>query len=373
MTLATEPAYELTSDSQRLLQRYVEAVGEPLEDTEAQWLMTHWTEGPTLLVLHPYYQSFRAEQRPAFVVLDKDRDGILSKAEIDDAAESFRRCDANRDEIVDVLEIAKAADALRDATKTHEPSGPLLWLLPDLVGVSDEDPVLYQSIATLDTNQNGKIEASEIDAFSQQSPDVRVRLAFDSASTGSSKLHLVGVNEEWNIAVDADPRGEGVNLSIGSLTIHLSAIQSASSPSLWGQVSIGAVVDGYPLLPELDPNGDGRFTIRELRTLTQQLKALVRNADHSLSLDECSSPIRVCIGLGAIVHEELANLRSTQPTTPVETIIGPQWFVRMDRNQDGDLTRDEFPGTDEQFAALDADGDLLISASEANEFDKQAD
>jgi hypothetical protein len=370
---ATEPAYELASDSQTLLKRYAAAVGETLGDAEAQWLMTHWTEGPTLLVLHPYYQSFRAEQRPAFVVLDKDRDGIVSKAEIDEAAESFRRCDANRDEIVDALEIAKAADGLRDATETHEPSGPLFWLLPDLVGVTDEDPVIYQSIATLDTNQNGKIEATEIDTFSNQSPEIRLRVAFDAGDAGSSKLHVIGLNESLNIVANAAQQSEGVNLSIGSLTIHLSAIQSASSPSPSGQVSIGAVVDGYPLLPELDPNGDGRFTIREMRTLTDELKALDRNTDQSLSLEECGSPIRVCIGLGAIVHEELANLRSAQPAAPVETIVGPQWFVRMDRNQDGDLTRGEFPGMDEQFVALDADGDALISASEANEFDKRTD
>ena len=37
----------------------------------------------------------------------------------------------------------------------------------------------------------------------------------------------------------------------------------------------------------------------------------------------------------------------------------------MDRNQDGDLSRREFLGTREQFAQLDADSDVLISAGEA--------
>ena len=31
------------------------------------------------------------------------------------------------------------------------------------------------------------------------------------------------------------------------------------------QISIGAVNDGYPMLPDLDPNDDGRLTVRELR------------------------------------------------------------------------------------------------------------
>jgi hypothetical protein len=43
----------------------------------------------------------------------------------------------------------------------------------------------------------------------------------------------------------------------------------------------------------------------------------------------------------------------------------------MDRNKDNDLTRGEFPGTDDQFAAIDADGDELISADEALAFDRK--
>ena len=37
----------------------------------------------------------------------------------------------------------------------------------------------------------------------------------------------------------------------------------------------------------------------------------------------------------------------------------------MDRNGDGDVSRREFLGTDEEFRRLDRDGDGLISAEEA--------
>jgi hypothetical protein len=43
----------------------------------------------------------------------------------------------------------------------------------------------------------------------------------------------------------------------------------------------------------------------------------------------------------------------------------------MDRNQDGDVSRDEFLGTDAEFAAYDADGDGLISSSEAEIGDRK--
>jgi hypothetical protein len=37
----------------------------------------------------------------------------------------------------------------------------------------------------------------------------------------------------------------------------------------------------------------------------------------------------------------------------------------MDRNQDGDVSPREFPGTAQQFVQIDSDGDKLISADEA--------
>jgi hypothetical protein len=43
----------------------------------------------------------------------------------------------------------------------------------------------------------------------------------------------------------------------------------------------------------------------------------------------------------------------------------------MDRNHDGDVSRREFLGTDEEFRKIDADGDGLISLDEAERYDAQ--
>src|SRR5262249_58584759 len=45
--------------------------------------------------------------------------------------------------------------------------------------------------------------------------------------------------------------------------------------------------------------------------------------------------------------------------------VGPIWFQRMDRNNDGDLTWKEFLGPRHVFEELDTDHDGLISPEEA--------
>ena len=47
------------------------------------------------------------------------------------------------------------------------------------------------------------------------------------------------------------------------------------------------------------------------------------------------------------------------------TPTGPIWFQRMDRNNDGDLTWNEFLGPREVYHELDADHDDLLDPNEA--------
>jgi hypothetical protein len=42
----------------------------------------------------------------------------------------------------------------------------------------------------------------------------------------------------------------------------------------------------------------------------------------------------------------------------------------MDRNRDGDVSRKEWLGTEDEFRRIDTDGDGLISLQEAEAYDK---
>jgi Ca2+-binding EF-hand superfamily protein len=96
-----------------------------------------------------------------------------------------------------------------------------------------------------------------------------------------------------------------------------------------------------------------------------------RDRDGQITKTELLPTTRLALGLGPIVHRQLAAVRSIHPSSSAPAAAPPEWFSRMDRNKDLDLTPREFLGAKEQFAALDGDGDGLISATEASQGKKE--
>ncbi len=379
VTPPSVPAYSLPANVLERLRRQVKVTGEPVSADELRWLLTNWIDGPNLLLLKNHFQRFRANQRPVFHILDRDRDGSVSSEELDRAAASFEECDLNRNDVVDYAELERSAEDPRRKIVRHSGAGQLIFLLPDeqaaaatyerlaeACAAEADVPPAAPTVPRFDADGNGQFDAAELKALREATPDLTVAIAFDSNDPTKSQLTvevppMTGKRPFPQVVVTGGPGQSSVTLFVDGQPVELSAVQGTVSD----QISLGAVNDGYPLLAAIDPNDDGRFTIRERRTLTEQLKQFDRNGDGVLSNSEAQATIRVCFGLGAVVHRELAELRRVgrTPQTPVEP--GPGWFVRMDRNKDNDLSRQEFPGTDEQFADLDTDGDLLVSADEA--------
>jgi Ca2+-binding EF-hand superfamily protein len=329
----SEPVVDRLRESSRV-------IGRPATADEAHWLLSNWSDGPTVLLLNDNFQRFRMSQRPAFFILDRDRNGILSTEEIGLAARTLLECDLNRDSIVQFTEIAAAATDPR----RHE-----------------ESPPIQKLITTID-------DTTEFQKYRDATPDIQISVAFDSDDPARSRMAMTAVATSHMASIaSAKTDLNGITVAINGQPVCFSCVQLGASD----QISLGAVHDGYPLLPELDPNDDGNLTLRELRSVPASLAEFDRNSDGSLSLDEIRAPLRVTIGLGPTAHRDLAGVRASTRKSVIPPVTGPEWFVRMDRNKDNDLTRDEFPGTDDQFATIDADRDELISAEEANAFDKR--
>src|SRR5262249_30553143 len=125
---------------------------------------------------------------------------------------------------------------------------------------------------------------------------------------------------------------------------------------------------GHGFFEALDLNRDGRIGGRGIRAAPATLRALCKPGQ--LVLRPTDPPRRLHLevirgsfqlfGMGGLGESTVPRIVA-QPRTPV----GPIWFQRMDRNNDGDLTWKEFLGPRHVFAALDTDHDGVIDPQEA--------
>ena len=129
--------------------------------------------------------------------------------------------------------------------------------------------------------------------------------------------------------------------------------------------------DGAGFFPALDSNSDRRISMREMRYADKTLSKMERDDKPGLAETEPARRYRIEFVRG--VFNPFGNPeRRVNPLMPqpvVETIkprpVGPVWFQRWDRNNDGDITWREFLGPRDVFEQLDADRDELIDPKEA--------
>jgi Ca2+-binding EF-hand superfamily protein len=309
----------------------------------------------------------RANASPLFALLDRDEDQVISPDEIDQAEHSLWKYDGNQDEVLSLAEINKGAD------RTPESAGPLP-VAPPLIPIQQlATAAVFQrlcqsyndALRRFDPDADGRLSPAELAELATAPVDLAITVGFDTQSPDRSTLAVTAADP----ALVKEPpiiRKSSLTLHAGRTWLELSAVQSASSGGT-DQISYGAVRDGYPLLPEIDANEDGRLTVRELRQIAKGLKAFDRSGDGAIAKAELLPTLRLSFGHGPIVHRQLETVRSLHSPSTIPTVTPPEWFTRMDRNNDLDVTPREFLGAKEQFVALDADGDGLISATEASQ------
>jgi Ca2+-binding EF-hand superfamily protein len=130
---------------------------------------------------------------------------------------------------------------------------------------------------------------------------------------------------------------------------------------------------GHGFFEALDLNHDGRIGLREIRAAPATLRALRKPGHVVLRPTDPPRRLHLEVIRGSFQLFGTGGMgQSTVPRTVAQprTPVGPIWFQRMDRNNDGDVSWKEFLGPRHVFEELDADHDGLIDPKEAEKAEK---
>ena len=208
---------------------------------------------------------------------------------------------------------------------------------------------LLQRMSSFDQDRSGYVSEDEFPSLQQElASQIQVNADFDMVDLNGDSMLL---STEVKTFIERD----------------LLATQS--------RIEVSVQQDGKTLFKLLDVNSDRRLTDRELREGSEILRQYDLNGDQKLSEAELGTAFVLQIGLGQAESLRMGSMasmnmaaQSTDAVLPgVGGLAGPEWFRRMDRNQDRDVSWREFPGPRQMFDQFDTDHDGLLSAQEAEQ------
>jgi Ca2+-binding EF-hand superfamily protein len=313
--------------------------------------------------------------RRVLVEYDKNRDRSLTADEIGWTAEQLAFIDVNKDQKLDVMELAAiqttpvdlelAVDlAPREGTTAGiqilTPGVKRLDLQdrPDFVKLQFRDAVISVShrqidpiartmeaamrvFNRLDADANGYLEASE----------VTMSIRFENGL-----FDLMDEDHDGKVFGDEMKRYVAVRGEPAATTCRVNLYDT-----------------GFGFFLALDRNGDGRISERERRNMHAALVELDRNQDQVITAQEPVRHFHLEFVRGTYVLFGTPEQASTAqlPAFQRRPAVGPVWFQAMDRNNDGDLSWEEFQASRQDFDAIDHDQDGLIDPQEAIHADEE--
>lgn len=410
-----------------------------------------------------------------FARLDKNKDGKLTEDELKAAEKLLIPLDSDEDETVSGAELlanpvvkslaslgaTQSGDGMmtdgmmgsgKGSTGTRQPDDVQVHLgaLPGTVvqavikrydangdyDLSREEVGFDKAVFDkLDTNKDGKLSATELEAWQSGEPDAVVTLTLaNTQERCKAEVRLTGTGN--GVVVPKQTTHDRIVLRVDQQTIDLAAVPTpdyarnqanpygylfpadkkyltekdlvgpqyqflrvAFEPADFdgdGKLTreefdryfalqqntarLGLTVTHAVQVPNLfqllDANGDGRLSVKELRTAFDRLQPLEPSGGKEITRAILQPSVTVRMGntVYGAADTAISNIQSDMMGygSPKAPAAGPVWFRKMDRNGDGDISRAEFLGSREEFDKLDTNHDGLISLEEAEAFEAKA-
>ncbi len=329
--------------------------------------------GPTVAeLLRDTHQTLLPAQ--LLLKYDTNRNRKLSPEELHWPAERLTPCDADRDgqlsqrELENIkhspVDVELAVDVIRP-----KDGGTMLKVLNASVPRHDDER--YPDLATLSlANAVITFSTREVDPFeTSMTFALRTFNELDVDNNGYLDRDETMTRERFGRGLFDQIDTDGDGKIFGEEMKEF--IRAQGEPTA-NTCQITVFDDGAGFFSAIDTNGDRRISMREMRYADKTLKTMERDTTPGLGEKEPSRRYRIEFARGVFNPFGNTDRPMVNPGMPQPTVaearprpVGPIWFQRWDRNNDGDITWREFLGPRDVFEQLDADRDELIDPKEA--------